>query len=100
MRTSNTSRRQRPPRPPFLLLPCVLLLGVPVKATQDEETRTAMLNEAAKRMKSNRTGNGKFFLSTGAWFLTDEYVTNAAKRGCPECVYRLDEKFSKCLAHI
>eukprot|EP00316_Scyphosphaera_apsteinii_P009449 CAMPEP_0119316306 /NCGR_PEP_ID=MMETSP1333-20130426/39384_1 /TAXON_ID=418940 /ORGANISM="Scyphosphaera apsteinii, Strain RCC1455" /LENGTH=235 /DNA_ID=CAMNT_0007321921 /DNA_START=116 /DNA_END=823 /DNA_ORIENTATION=+ len=67
---------------------------------QDEVTRAAMIQEATVRVRDNTTGNGKFFLSTGAWFLTDEYVSSAAKRGCPECVYRLDERLSRCLARL
>jgi len=85
------------------MLPSLLSLLVSVavaQSTQDEQTRTAMLSEAASRVHSNRTGNGKFFLSTGAWFLTDEYVGNAVKRGCPECVYRLDERFASCMARL
>jgi len=68
--------------------------------TQDETTRNEMAKEAAVRVSTNRTGNGKFFLPTGAWFLTDDYVNKQTKNGCSDCTYRLDEKFSKCLAHL
>merc|ERR1719389_1469402 len=59
-----------------------------------------MAKEAAARVSTNRTGNGKFFLPTGAWFLTDEYVEKQTKNGCSDCTYRLDEKFAKCLAGL
>jgi hypothetical protein len=63
-----------------------------------------LMGEAAQAQAAGKTGNGKFMLSTGAWFLTEKYLTtHGANRNltCDDgvtCSYRLDKKLVACLA--
>lgn len=67
---------------------------------------TQLMGEAAQAQVAGKTGNGKFMLSTGAWFLAEKYLlkTGANKNlTCGEdttCSYRLDKKLVTCLATL
>ena len=60
--------------------------------------------EANGTIAAGRVGNGKFALSTGAWYISDQYLLArgaSSGRVCPEgsfCGYKLDERLAQCLA--
>ena len=74
--------------------------------------RSSLLTEASARQEARTVANGKFPLSTGAWYMTDTYAKQASgitvlangTRVCAagaSCGYRLDEKLVPCLgAHF
>ena len=67
--------------------------------SEAERTQQQLLKEAVELQARNATGNGKFPLSTGAWFLTDSYVSNA-KQKCDDCSYMLDTALAGCLSRF
>ena len=67
--------------------------------SEAERTQQQLLKEAVELQAKNATGNGKFPLSTGAWFLTDSYVSNA-KQKCDDCSYMLDTALAGCLSRF
>ena len=67
--------------------------------SEAERTQQQLLKEAVELQARNATGNGKFPLSTGAWFLTDSYVSNA-KQKCDDCSYMLDTALTGCLSRF
>jgi len=67
--------------------------------SEAERTQQLLLKEAVELQARNATGNGKFPLSTGAWFLTDSYVSNA-KQKCDDCSYMLDTALAGCLSRF
>jgi len=86
--------------------------GLPLRPT---ETRTGILQAALLKeasvphkisAKAPVTSRGKFALSTGAWYMNDEYVRahdGNGTRVCPpkhHCGYKLDKKLVSCLAKL
>ena len=80
-------------------------------ASSGEVLRQSLLSEAAGRIRNGTIVNGKFALSTGAWYMTDEYV-KARQADCKadkltgvaptptECTYRLDVPLVRALAKL
>jgi hypothetical protein len=84
--------------------PCLatLVLASSLGARADseaEQTKRQLLREAIERQGRNATGNGKFPLSTGAWFMTEQYVSKA-KQKCSDCMYMLDASLADCLSRF
>ena len=94
----------------FLFL---LLCGGPIAAALARDPivdhlRSTLLTEVSARQEARTVANGKFPLSTGAWYMTDKYAKQASgielfangTRVCAagaSCGYRLDEKLVPCL---
>ena len=74
------------------------------------DLQAALLKEASVPHKISAkapvTSRGKFALSTGAWYMNDEYVRAHGGNGtrvCPpkhHCGYKLDKKLVSCLAKL
>ena len=78
-----------------------------------DHLRSSLLTEASARQEARTVANGKFPLSTGAWYMTDKYAKQAsgielfangtrvcaagASKSSIYCGYRLDEKLVPCL---
>ena len=94
----------------FLFL---LLCGGPIAAALARDPIvdllcSSLLTEASARQEARTVANGKFPLSTGAWYMTDKYAKQASgielfangTRVCAagaSCGYKLDEKLVPCL---
>ena len=69
-----------------------------------EVLHSRLAAEANETIAAGRVGNGKFALSTGAWYINDKYLRDrgaSSGRVCPEgttCGYKLDERLAQCLA--
>eukprot|EP00908_Phaeocystis_cordata_P018189 Transcript_29588.p1 GENE.Transcript_29588~~Transcript_29588.p1 ORF type:complete len:239 (-),score=22.43 Transcript_29588:171-887(-) len=75
-----------------------------------DDLQTALLKEAktARKISSKApiTSRGKYALSTGAWYMNDEYIHAHGGNGsrvCPpkhQCGYKLDHKLVPCLVAL
>lgn len=86
--------------------------GLPLRPTEPRTgiLQAALLKEASVPHKISAkapvTSRGKFALSTGAWYMNDEYVRVHGGNGtrvCPpkhHCGYTLDNKLVSCLAKL
>ena len=86
--------------------------GLPLRPTEPRTgiLQAALLKEASVPRKISAkapvTSRGKFALSTGAWYMNDEYVRAHGGNGtrvCPpkhHCGYKLDKKLVSCLAKL
>lgn len=79
-----------------------------MRSSAEDDLQAALLKEASAPHKISPkvpdTSRGKFALSTGAWYMNDEYLRAHGGNGtrvCPpkhHCGYKLDYKLVACLA--